>query len=115
MIGSRFSGIAVRKSEIAASGPLVPASGAPSDYRSGKPTGLGTSEPTIFDNGLLCQLQVGFRAELDFGSSRGEGFLRQLAVGRVKSNFFVIEEAVYWVKEKGQADGMKEKEETHSR
>ena len=39
--------------------------------------------------GLLCQPQVGFRAELDIGSSRGEGFLRQLAVGRVKSNLFL--------------------------
>ena len=83
MIGSCFSGIAVRKSEIAARGPLVPASRAPSDDRSGKPIGPDASEPTISDNGLLCQLQVGFRAELDISSSRGEGFLRQLAVGRV--------------------------------
>jgi len=58
MIGSRFSGIAVRKSEIAASGPLVPASRASRYDRSGKPTGLGASEPTISDNGLLCQLQA---------------------------------------------------------
>ena len=57
MIGSRFSGIAVRKSEIAASGPLVPAfeGQAPSDDRSGKPTGLGASEPTISDNEQLRQ------------------------------------------------------------
>ncbi len=41
MIGSRFSGIAMRKSEIAAGGPLVPTSMAPSDDRSGKPAGLG--------------------------------------------------------------------------
>ncbi len=63
MIGSRFSGIAVRKSEIAANGPLVPASRAPSNDRSGKPTGLDASEPTISDNGLLCQLDL---ADLNF-------------------------------------------------
>jgi hypothetical protein len=56
MIGSRFSGMAVRKSEIAGSGPLVPAF---SDDRSGKPPGLGASEPAIFENQLLCQTQVG--------------------------------------------------------
>jgi len=55
MIGSRFSGIAVRKLEIAASGPLVPAFEGPSDDRSGKPTGLDASELTISDNGLLYQ------------------------------------------------------------
>ncbi len=58
----------MRKSEITASGTLAPASRAPSDDRSGKRTGLGASEPTISDNGLLCQLQVGFRAELDVAS-----------------------------------------------
>jgi len=63
MIGSRFSGIAVRKSEIAASGPLVPATRAPSDDRSGKPTGLGASESTISVNGALCQLNL---ADLNF-------------------------------------------------
>ena len=41
MTGGRFLSIAVRKSEIAARGPLVPASRAPSDDRSGKPTELG--------------------------------------------------------------------------
>ena len=58
MIGSRFSGIAVRKSEIAASDPLVPASRASSDDRSGKPTGLGASDPALSNNGLLCQREA---------------------------------------------------------
>ncbi len=64
----------------------MPASRAPSEDGSGNSSELGASEPTISDNELLCQLQVGFRAELDIGSSRGERFLRQLAVGGVKSN-----------------------------
>ncbi len=41
MIGSRFSGIAVRKSEIAASGPLVPAVESPTrvrDRQTGQPS-----------------------------------------------------------------------------
>ena len=59
MIGSRFSGIAVRKSEIAASGPLVPAFEGPSDDRSGKPTELDAAEPTISDNGQLCEPRPG--------------------------------------------------------
>ena len=58
----------MRKSEIAASGPLVPAFEAPSDDRSSKPTGLAASEPTVSDNGLLCQSDVGFQAELDVAS-----------------------------------------------
>jgi len=44
---------------------------------------------TISGNGLLCQPELGFQAELDNGSSLGEGFLRQLAVGGVKSNLFL--------------------------
>ncbi len=52
----------------------MPASRAPSKDGSGNSSELGVSEPTISDNELLCQLQVGFRAELDIGSSRGEGF-----------------------------------------
>ncbi len=63
MIGSRFAGIAVRKSEIAAGGPIVPASRAPSEDGSGNSSELGASEPTIFDNGLLCQLDL---ADLNF-------------------------------------------------
>ncbi len=74
MIGSRFSGIAVRKSEIAASGPLVPTFEGSQRRPERQTTGLGASKLTISDNGLLCQPQVGFRAELDIGSSRGEGF-----------------------------------------
>ncbi len=61
---------------------------APSGCRTGKRVGP-PSFWTISDNGLLCQLHVGFRAELDIGSSRGEVFLRQLAVGGVKSNLFL--------------------------
>ncbi len=37
--------------------------------------GLRTFEPTISDNGLLCQSEVGFQAELDIGSSRGKDLL----------------------------------------
>ena len=54
MIRSRFSGLAVRKSEIALSGPLVPALEGSGGDRGGKPLGLDASDPTISDNGLLC-------------------------------------------------------------
>jgi hypothetical protein len=69
MIGSRFSGIAVRKSEIAASGPLVPAFEGPQRRPEGQTDRAWASEPTISANGLLCQSQVDFRAELDIDSS----------------------------------------------
>ncbi len=39
MIKTRFSGIAVRKSNIAVSGPVAPAFEAPSDDRTGIPAG----------------------------------------------------------------------------
>ncbi len=74
MIGSRFSGIVVRKSEIAASGPLVPAFEGPQRRAEGKPTGFDPSKPTIFDKGLLCQSQVDFWTARDIGSSQDEGF-----------------------------------------
>ena len=32
-------------------------------------------DQTVSENGLLCQPEVGFQAELDVGSSRREGFL----------------------------------------
>jgi hypothetical protein len=67
MIGSRFSSIAVRKSEIAANGPLVPTFEGPSDDRSGKPIGLDASEATLSDYELLCQLDL---ADLNFLSER---------------------------------------------
>ncbi len=85
--------MAVRKSEIAASGPLVPAF---SDDRSGKPPGLGASEPTIFDNQSVMSTQVVFRAQLDIGSSRGKRFLYQLAVGGVENNLFVRGTSIDW-------------------
>ncbi len=65
----------MRKSEIALSGPLVPPSRAPSNDRSGKPPGLGASEPTISNNGLLCQLELGFSGRtgpcLEMGDNEG--------------------------------------------
>ena len=72
MIGTRFSGLAVRKPKIPLSWPpRASLRGLPATTAAANQPGLRVSEPTISGNGLLCQLEVGFQAGLDVASIWG--------------------------------------------